>query len=531
MGARVPPGAGGLAAGLWAASLLCGGCVAFDAGRPETIEHVESREVADASPSAVFVEDARVHLKQTGNLAEVRISADVREEYPVRRHVKRVVVRKRKRLAAGFFPGAAELVWMPQGSLASGVALLPAGTTDVPEFSRLYEDGNPGVGMYAFWQGALSVATCGIVPAVATGESLLLGLFEPWECPADVYDPECFRRDEVRDGKAVAVASESPKLRALAALPEKEKAAAGANTCFDPQTGGMWAGGHLAWFGFHKFCAFRVELPPEEREEAAGRETRRRKAWVEGPFEVELSIPALRHSQTRTAAHGERRVVFDLPPGDAGGAVDAVVRVREGGGGTSGLGRMAIRALEGQNSGFSVALAANTSSGVDGGYRVVGIRPGPDGSYAIQVEVFDETRALDVALAIEGEVRRRIREDYARRHPAERTEHVRDQVEWRLAEGRKNVLEFTGRAFSARPLARGWRYDEETRRGVVRLAVSPGVPREEALRWARENIESIVADKAVGLEAGAAPPAGARAEVLDARFGEGVLSVAFRVVE
>lgn len=530
MGLSVPPKAGGMVAGVLAASVWCGGCVAFDAGRTETIEHVESREVADATPSAVSVEDARVHLKQTGNHAEVRISADVREEHPVRRHVKRVVVRKRKRLAFGFFPGAAELVWMPKGALASGVTLTTEGRTEEPEFSRVYGNEKPGLGTYAFWEAALSVGTCGIIPAVATCESLLLGLFAPWECPADVYDPGCFRRDAVREGKAVAVASESPKLRALAALPEREKRAVGANTCFDPQPGGMWAGGHLAWFGFHKFCTVRVELPPEERGEAEGRETWRRKAWVEGPFEVELSIPALRHSQTQTAARGEGRVVFDLPRGDVDGEVDAVVRVRECGG-TSGLGRMAIRNLAGQNSGFSVALTARAPSGADGEYRVVGIRPGPDGSYAIQVEVSDETRAMDVALAIEGEVRRRIREDFARRHPGERTEHVRDQVEWRLAEGRGNLLEFEGRAFSVRPLARGWHYDGETRQGIVRLAVSPGVPREEALRWARENIGSIVEDKGVGLEAGAAPPPGARFEVLEARYEAGVLSVAFRVAE
>lgn len=520
--------------GVWVLGLLCGGCVAVNVGRPETIEHVERRNIVDAAPVAVSVEDARVQLRQTGNLAEVQVYIDVREEYPLREHVKRVVVRKQKRLAFGLFPGTAELVWMPEGALASGMMLSSAGAVTSPEFSRVYENGNPGMGTYAFYQLVMTVAPVpGFVPVVSTVESLLITPFYPWNCGADVYDPEFFRRDEIVDGKVVAVASGSPKLRALAALPEKEKTAVGANTCFDPQSGGLWGHGHLGWFGFHKYSAIFVDLPPEEQGKAVGRETRLRKVLLEGPFEAELSIPGVRHSQTKTVPRGERKVLFDLPPGNGGGAMDAIVRIREcgEGGGVSRPGRMAIRKLSGQNSVFPVTLSSTAPRDIDGEYRIVEIRPESGGRYAVRVEVFDEERVLDVALAIEAEVRRRIREDYARRHPGGRTEDVRDQVEWRRAEGRRNVLEFTGHAFSVRPLGQGWRYDPETRRGVIRMAVSPDMSGEELVRWARENVGNILADKNIALKVGAEVPAGARFEFLGARFADGILAVAFRALE
>ncbi len=538
--ARRPRGERRWAAAAWAAwaalawGVLSGGCVAVDAGRPETIEHVRRRQAAEGRPETVEVEDARARTRQTGERVEVRVEADVREVFPVWEHERRVVARKRKRLAFGLFPGAAELVWMPEGALASGETLRTAGTVDSPEFSRLYGNEKPGLGTYALWQFALSVGTCGLVPAIETGEAVLTGLFRPWECGVDVYDPEAYRRDVVRDGNVVAVASGSRKLRALAELPEKEKRAVGANTCFDPQVAGILGNGHLAWAGFHKYTALTVEVGEEERTRRTGAETRRRKARVEGPYEVEFSIPGLGYSQRKRVGRGEDSAEFELPR-KAGGAgwMDARVRVRgcrgEEGGAPE-LTRRALRALEGQEGSFAVELEGAGRGGGGGRYRVAGIRRGEGGRYEVRVEAEDAGGAWGAVQEIAGEVRRRIREDYARRHPEARVEETRDVVEWRAEEG-GGTLVFSGWAFSARALSRGWRYDAGTRRGEVRLAVTAGTPGAAAERWARESIEAIAKEKAVALEAGGTLPEGARFEVTGTRCEGGVLTVEFRVVE
>ena len=57
------------------------------------------------------------------------------------------------------------------------------------------------------------------------------------------------------------------------------------------------------------------------------------------------------------------------------------------------------------------------------------------------------------------------------------------------------------------------------------------MPASETKRWARENISAIVSEKNVVIEAGKAPPKGAKFRSLNENYSNGVLAVEFETVE
>ncbi len=77
----------------------------------------------------------------------------------------------------------------------------------------------------------------------------------------------------------------------------------------------------------------------------------------------------------------------------------------------------------------------------------------------------------------------------------------------------------------------GWEYDPVTLKGRIRLRVMGDMPASETKRWARENIAAIILDKNIVIEAGKAPPKGAKFQSLGENFTDGVLTVEFEAVE
>ena len=137
--------------------------------------------------------------------------------------------------------------------------------------------------------------------------------------------------------------------------------------------------------------------------------------------------------------------------------------------------------------------------------------------------------AFEVVRMVKPEIETVLRDALAARMPGLPQDAIRAYVVPEFAENR--VIRFRGWAFAMKPIADGWRYNPETRRGVARFRLSGGMPPEEAKRWARENIEAIVMEKNVALEAGVAPPEGAKYRSLGEMLEGGVLTVEFEVVE
>lgn len=516
---------------------LGAGCMAVPVGRPEAFRHEWEEVETGTQPERARMERARVVLRQHGERAVVSIDAELAEDFAKKHRVRHVTVIKRRRLAFGLFPAAAELVWMPKRALQSTMGVFRAHYTMGPPYCGYYVDANPGIKEYVHDQ-LIGAVGLGLLHTLGTLDAFLLEPFRPWRGNEhDCYDAECWCRRVEKDGRWVADASESPRIRALAKLPEDMRRAIGASTCFDVRSTGVdhpWK--DLALAGFHKYLEVYVDVE-EAPAEVFGAETRMRTVAVEGPCEIELSIPGVGFSERRVMERWKTEAVFELPAAAHEMSIEARVSVREapgaGRGRTSERTREAVRLLMGQASRFDVNLRAGAGeAGTREGetFEIEGIRATREGRYEVRVRVADASRRETVAAAVAPEVRRRIREDYAERHPEARVGEVRDWVSWTADAGDPEVLVFEGWAFSARILSEGWRYDAATRRGEVRVLVVDGVPTERAAEWARENIAAIVADKGIAQEAGKKPAASAEFRCLGERFEDGILAISFEEV-
>lgn len=163
-------------------------------------------------------------------------------------------------------------------------------------------------------------------------------------------------------------------------------------------------------------------------------------------------------------------------------------------------------------------------------YMIVGIEPQNNGQYVVRAEVEDRSKTFQIINAIKSDVRNLVRDDFASQHAAIKPDDIRESLKYKTEEDGKIVV-FTAWAFSVRPVEDGWNYDPITRKGQFRLRVMGGMPVSETKRWARENISAIVSEKNVVIEAGKAPPKGAKFRSLDENFSEGILTVEFETIE
>ena len=163
-------------------------------------------------------------------------------------------------------------------------------------------------------------------------------------------------------------------------------------------------------------------------------------------------------------------------------------------------------------------------------YFIVGIEPLHDGQYVVKAEVEDRSQTFTIINEIKRDVQNLVREDFASQHTADEPKDIRESLKYNTeADGR--ILVFTAWAFSVRPVEDGWKYDPGTRKGQVRLRVKGGMPASEAKQWARDNISAIVSEKNIVIEAGSAPPEGAKFRSLGENFTDGILTVEFEAIE
>ncbi len=163
-------------------------------------------------------------------------------------------------------------------------------------------------------------------------------------------------------------------------------------------------------------------------------------------------------------------------------------------------------------------------------YNIVGIEPLNDGQYVVRVEVEDRSKTFTIINEIKRHVQNLVREGFVSQQMVDDPKDIRESLQYRTEEDGRIVI-FTAWAFSVRPVEDGWKYDPVTRTGQVRLRVNGGMPASEAKRWARENISVIVSEKNTVIEAGKAPPEGAKFRSLNENFAGGILTVEFKAVE
>lgn len=532
---------GGVACAAW---LLCG-CVAFNVGTPAVYQHVEMREETVGTPSAVAAVLGRGQLEQTGNQVSVGMSAEVEETFPKTKWTETVTVKVQKRLALGLFPGAAEVYLMPDGALDSGMLRTDKGWKGGADACVLYSDCELDYGiLQLIW-----LCGCGAPQVIGTINSLLVQPFAGWDCAHDYLDKDHLDTTGYFPGtdERCADPSGSPKIRALRAFSAEERQRMGVRTCLDRPD---WRNHrrnfsgftHAGLIGCHKHLAMFVEPAKAGPKTATGTvETKRRRADVEGPYVAELSIPALGWTRAVRVGKGATRAEFALPVAERRSVAEAVVRFRADGTGTASVvTKGALEKMAGGEYRFEVTLQGEAGAGAavpaavpkasDGAYEVLGITPSGNGRYEVRVRIADKSRTFDVGWAVEPDVKRMIREDYVARHPGTGIQYVRELLEWETEEDGA-ILVCRGWAFSARPVSDGWTYDDGSRRGMVRLRISEGMPAEEARRWARENIEALVKEQNVALEAGMAPPERAVYRSLGESLEGGVLTVEFGAVE
>ena len=153
------------------------------------------------------------------------------------------------------------------------------------------------------------------------------------------------------------------------------------------------------------------------------------------------------------------------------------------------------------------------------------------GRAVFRVDIRDDAAtAFQIVREVRPEIEKVLRDAFAAESPGVKADDVQVYVVPEF--GANRSIRFRAWAFAVRPLATdGWKFNPQTRHGEVRLRISGGMPAEEAKRWARENIEAIVKEKNVALEAGEAPPEGAVYRSLGESLENGVLTVEFEAVE
>ncbi len=517
------------------------GCVAINVGEPQTVVHEDVVPESVGVPFRTEVTDLKPSLTQTdGNQVEIGLSATLREHFEKREHSETVAVRLQNRLAIGIFPGAAEYVLMPTG------ALMPTSAFGIDEGRRIstpfgkakvYGSYPTGLGCYSKGLGLGLMSAC--VPVIlGTVDSLLFEPFEQWGCQQDLVDADYLRRRTGARG-TYWDASDSPKIQALTRLTQREQEIVGIDTCFRQAGVGKFSVLHFGLAGMHKYRAVFVDPVKAGPSRTVGEEVRTRGIAVEGPFAVALSIPELNWSERQNVAFGEKKAVFDLPQARVDCTVEAEMSVLRQPDDRSlpDVASLALNRAEGKMWPVKVILQGRKGTPHEDRlpvgkptYEIVGKRSLPDGRFEVRVSIGDKSQVFDIGRAVEQDVRVLIRREYLSRNPGVSGNDVHEAIQWET-EKDSAILVYTGRSFTVLPVQDGYSYNTSTRKGQIRLRISDGVPPEEAKRWARNNISTIVSDKNVALESGKPPPPGARFRSLDENFSDGVLTVEFEAIE
>ena len=502
-----------------------GGCVAIPIGEPETFTKEFPGVIHDVGTPRVSSRTPRERIQGRDaagrRIVWIGLEGEIVSEQEREQCWQSIAIVKQRRLAFGLVPGRAEKVW--DGDFA------PDEGADLS--STVSSDSVMGF-MLGFY-------------VTIPWKLLVEPFYGDWECAHHGWKPSA-------GGQS-----------AMNHFSRQELCSMG----LEPSEANDFLAGfsHACLIGFHRHCKYTVQGPVMlEKRTPAPPTTLRSIRKVQGPYRVALELPDCGFVRTLDVPRGESGVDFDL--GGVHSVADtshAIIRFLPPAGGAEESRHPDDRALLSLAQGrvFDALIQVKSaerhesppSSPPGGGQTVVEyhhyhetkvvetrkplespweietVEPFRDGRAEYLVTIRDASKkAFDVEREVKPEIERLLREAFLAERPGLDASVARA---FALPEFKGRTILFKGVAFSMQPVSDGWRYDSDTQRGMVRLWVSEWMTPEEAKRWARENIEAIVKEKNVALEAGEAPPEGAVYRSLGESLENGVLTVEFEAVE
>lgn len=487
-----------------AVSVFATGCIAWDVGNPVRFARTKSRIEAKTLSERPVSAEPSVSQKDGRS---VRVTIPVKVEKMVEKSEVKIETTTiyRRRMSFGLFPGWAEFT--ENESLREGLArdLMPQETA---EWCFL-----PVSGTVA----ALGTAFFMVAGTVLVPHALFVVPFDD--------DHDCWRNWRGSHGTY-----------------EISNSKVSGSTI-----------GHMTPVGFHRFYA----VPTHETKQnvcETWRETESGTRLLPGPWLAKLTVPSIGYDRTETVPATGTEALFEIPETEAGGSAAGVLEILEPSGGLSVIRNETDREFVHRLSGTSRSVVVSvprkpTASEVRRGavvtnivvidhaprpekpkerYRLHDERPYADGRATYRLEILDSSPVHELVPLVRPVVEGNVRRAFLAENPDADESVVRAVV---VDQYDGDVIRFVATAYSLRPEPLGCSYDADTRRGTIRLLVSPGANIREVKAWIRANVSAVVADKNVVVEAGKAPSPRAKYRSLDENFSDGILTVEFESVQ
>lgn len=474
--------------------------MAFNVGKPETHTHTETVVTRGKTPIKTTVLSVEPKAQAEGNRLNAWLDARLLETFQQFQHEETTTTTRQKRLSAGMFPGAGELVYSPRQTPC-------------------------GLGTFARHEIAWTLMGCGFIPVCATIGAVMFEPFASW------------RTDCETGWQRVEHDKNAPK-------------------------SDVHLYSHLGLLGFHKTVRETRTGPVRDGpDRKAGTKEEVKTVAVEGPYELEWQIAGTDVSGKTTVGAGRTKATFVLPEADASGRYEVMLTFRSPYAGTGDAIRRAwtTRTLKQQ-----VWLQAKPKPKPVETYvppmqmkqpqiveRVVEkhyvheVEKKPEGApYNVEKAVDGAGRtvwrvairhghltAFDVDREVKEQILQELRDDFAGRNPDMPRGEINAFATYTTEDGGRTLV-YVGQASSLIPALENLSYSAEQRRGTVTMRLAGGgADLRRSKEFVRQNISAIVCDKNVMLTAGERPPDGAKYRSLDENFSGGVLTVEFEAVE
>lgn len=544
------------------------GCVVVNVGKPEVFTHTETMVTTGKTPIRAEVLSVDAKAEVNGNELRAWLDADVQGEYNINAHEEKAVFTHQKKMAIGFFPGAAEFFYAPTNAVKRAIF-----ENKLYGEADLVESG----GEFAF---VLAMATISIWgSAVATIPSLFVHPFTPWSCSQECYQHYHF-------GSIGNTNWTDARAEILARFPDATLKAANIKLVRQEDirnrmenqfimSWDLWS--HMGLLGVHKYPVITdvwVEKTPKRK---TGVETKRETKRVPGPYEVELRVKGTGIAGKTEVRAGGDKATFVLPQVECGGAYEATLTFRS-----------LFQRTQAAQGDDDIRSAWNTKTLTKTVWLQEKPKPKPaeekprpqydvhvtytpppppvdmdaladkiagklkgdaqerkaEGAPILEQKTVDGAgrtvwrfrmregqNAFDEADPLKPKILKELRDDFAGRNPQVPRGEINAWATYTVEDGGRTLV-YVGGASSLIPSLESLSYSAETHRGIITMRLSGGTDDLRRVKeFVRQNISAIVCDKNVTLTAGERPPDGAAYRSLDENYADGVLAVEFEAEE
>lgn len=402
-----------------AALLVCAtGCISIPMGKEEfTTEYPTAIRATWDSPTKTYEVSPAVYGDEGENrVVTIVLSGTVTSEQPREQHYDKVTLEKRKRLAFGFFPNAAEGLFRPKK------AMVPMNLPYVGDgrySSNTYGAKESGIGAAGFG------AFLGIYLFLYTPFSILYEPFAPYE--DDRHYMGRFIDSGLR-GNTICSNYSAEDVELLGKFSPSDRAKIGAWTFRENAThpqNTFWNGfSSFSWFGFDKHSYYLMHDPVKDsRKEPVAPEITSSDRKVSGPYSVTMRIPDMAFEEIVDVGPDSSEAVFHLPAATHGrSSASGFLRFLPPAAGLDAVrgedSRELLRRAAEREWPITVSLPASRADGVieppsRPSYRIVAVERPDSGGLVVRVAVDDASRTFDIDRMVQPEIRRLFREQFS----------------------------------------------------------------------------------------------------------------------